>query len=84
MTWFNDGDGWRDESNEGPYDYLATYLDAHGELQIYRGMREKKFRILYNGELLSLQDSVLLSKAWAEHWHKEHTTRTKKHASGPK
>jgi hypothetical protein len=30
MTWFDDGDGWRDESTEGPYDTLKTMSIHNG------------------------------------------------------
>lgn len=38
MAWYNDGDGWRDESTEGPYiDTLKTQYN--GPWEIFRSVR---------------------------------------------
>jgi hypothetical protein len=79
MTWFLDGDGWRDDSTEGPYDTLKIHLGAKGELQIYRGYHDEKYRVTYDycGDimqdtvLIGNEDSVALAKAKAEQWYKE-------------
>lgn len=71
MTWFDDGDGWRDDSNEGPYDTLKVHMRAEGELQIFRGYGDRKYRVSYNHKEISKEDSVALAKAKAEQWYKE-------------
>lgn len=71
MTWFLDGDGWRDDSTEGPYDTLKIHLGAVGELQIYRGFEDEKYQVSYNHEEISWEDSVAMAKAKAEEWYRE-------------
>jgi hypothetical protein len=71
MTWLNDGDGWRDESSEGPYDTLKTYLPAVGELQVFRGYEDETYRITYDGKFVAREESVALAKLKAEQWYRE-------------
>ena len=35
--WMDDGDGWRDESTEGPYDTLKTHMNTGYQIFSVRG-----------------------------------------------
>lgn len=77
MTWFDDGDGWRDDSTEGPIDTLKVHYASGGDLIIVRSLwhhRESgddSYRIKYRGREIGKQESVALAKAWAEQWWQE-------------
>lgn len=75
MTWFDDGDGWRDDSDEGPIDTLKVHRASGGDIEIvrylpWRGMSDD-YIIKYKGQEIGRQESVALAKAWAEQWWKE-------------
>jgi hypothetical protein len=67
VTWFDDGNGWRDESTEGPYDTLVTKYPW----SIFRGLpweRESDLFLLTNeetGEKLTFP-SIESAKAHAD------------------
>jgi hypothetical protein len=69
MAWFMDPDGWRDESDEGPVDYLATYMKGHGELQICRYNYGEKYRITFNGEEIAQADNIAQAKQVALNYY---------------
>lgn len=75
MTWFDDGDGWRDDSTEGPIDTLKTHFASGGRLTISRSLpwnrTDHSYRIKWDCEEIGRQDSIAMAKAWANQWWKE-------------
>lgn len=75
MTWFNDGDGWRDDSDEGPIDTLKIHFASGGAITIVRYLPWHRdnddYVIMYSHKEIGRQESISLAKAWAEQWWKE-------------
>jgi hypothetical protein len=82
MTWFDDGDGWRDDSTEGPIDTLKVHFASNGALEIVRYLPPRDnddYSIQYKGKEIKRQESVALAKAWAEQWWKEKRSAARRH-----
>ena len=75
MTWFDDGDGWRDDSDEGPIDTLKIHFASGGRLTIVRSLPWRRisddYVIEWDSREIGRQKSVALAKAWAEQWYRE-------------
>jgi hypothetical protein len=65
-----DPDGWRDESTEGPYDYLASWM-KHPEYQVFRPYNVKPYYVLLNSDRIHKAATIDEAKKFAKKHHRE-------------